>query len=78
MAGSIGVFGYQIWYYLLDGSWPVVPLKLVWTALFGEIPDTRWLGLGHVWNWLGGVPVIAAGVIAAYASFLLSDTLRRH
>jgi hypothetical protein len=77
MAGSIGVIGYQIGYFLLRGSWPHVVLQAMWVPLFGPIPDTQWLELGRVWNWVGDLPIAAAGIAAAYTAFLISDTLRQ-
>ena len=77
MACSIGVLGYQVWYFLLQGNWPAVPLQAVWVPLFGPVPNTQWMALGRIWGWFAGVPTAAAGIAAAYAAFLLSDTLRQ-
>jgi hypothetical protein len=77
VAIAIGVFGFQALHYWIAGSWPTVPVRLVWEALFGPMPDTQWMSLGRIWNWLGDLPIVAAGAALAYASFLASDTLRR-
>lgn len=77
MAGSIGVLGYQVGAYLIEGGWPAVSLQFIWVTLFGPIPNTQWMSLGRVWGWFGAVPVTVAGVVAAYALFLISDTLRQ-
>lgn len=77
LAGSIGVLGYQFFDYLIDGSWPAVPIHFILVSLFGNMPDIRWTSLDHVLSWLGEVPVSVAGMILAYMVFLLSDTLRR-
>jgi hypothetical protein len=77
LAGSIGVLGYQFFDYLIDGSWPAVPVHFIVASLFGDMPDVHWMSINHVLSWLGEVPVSVAGMILAYMTFLLSDTLRR-
>jgi hypothetical protein len=76
LAGSIGVFGYQFFYYLIEGNWPAVPIEFAVVSLFGAMPNIHWMSLGRVFNWLGGVPISVAGLVLAYTSYLLSDTLR--
>jgi hypothetical protein len=77
LAASVGVLGFQIVDYWIDGSWPPVSLHFVWNAMFGPFQNSDWLSLGLVWNALGTVPVVAAGMLIAYGTYLLSDTLRR-
>ena len=77
VAGSIGVLGYQVLDYWLEGGWPPVPLQSVWDSAFAALPGARFLPGGDIWRWLGGVPVSAAGIVAAYVAFLASDSLRR-
>ena len=76
LAGSVGVFGYQFFYYLIEGSWPAVPLEFIVVSLFGAMPDIQWAWLGQAMHWLGEVPVTVAGLVLGYTAFLLSDTLR--
>ena len=77
LAGSIGVLGFQVLYFVRVGAWQSVPIGDVWNSLFGKISMAQWLPFQSAWQWLGGVPVTVVGVTAAYLVFLASDTLRR-
>jgi hypothetical protein len=77
LAATIGVLGFQVFYYLKVGTWQSVPVQEVWDTLFGTLPIAQWAPLHGVWHWLGGLPVTVAGITAAYLVFLASDTLRR-
>jgi len=77
MASAIGVIGYQFFFYLIKETWPVVTAAQVWAPMFGPLPETQFLSLGHVWTWLGAWPMAALAFAASYVAFLASDTLRR-
>jgi hypothetical protein len=76
-AAAIGVLGFQALYFLLRGTWPGVPVALLWQTFFGPMPDSSSATFGWLLAWLGGVPLAAAGMALAYATFLASDSLRR-
>lgn len=66
-ACAIGVVGYQIGAYWIEGSWPSVPVRVVWEALFAT---------ENGGGWLGGLPVSATLLVLAYLLYLISDQLR--
>ncbi len=53
LAGSVGVFGYQFFDYLIVGSWPAVSMQFIVVSLFGAMPDIQWMLLGRVFQLAG-------------------------
>ena len=88
LAASLGVLGYQVLTLYFYRDWPAVSLGYAWQAfadlwhdVFGglfQLPQTTEPGsLGaRSLAWLAGQPLTLAGILLAYALFLLSDTLR--
>jgi len=66
-ACAVGVVGYQIGSYWIEGTWPSVPVRVVWEGLF-ELKS----GGGS----LGALPVSGTLLVLAYVLYFISDQLR--
>lgn len=77
LACSLGVLGYQSLTYLIYGTWPAVPVNVLWSKTIGDIPHFGgWIvdGLiGAVTSW----PLVGIGIVLSYSMLLWSDVLRR-
>ncbi|HTJ65029.1 MAG TPA: hypothetical protein VL899_14590 [Alphaproteobacteria bacterium] len=72
---AVGIFGYQILFWLKYGIWHPVPLSVVWQAAGLPLPTVSWSGVQKIFNWmfdltasLGGIGV-ALIAVQTYSSF---------
>lgn len=69
MAASIGVIGYQVGDYLIDGTWPSVPIQVTWLTFVGPVSGFRQPALERLWHWFGNLPAVAVSMVLAYVFF---------
>lgn len=69
----------QVIAWMEDGVWPPVPLSVVWTWVFGSLPDFSWKGTEHVVDWLirqnVGVVLFPVGLVLAYLGLKVQDAV---
>jgi hypothetical protein len=69
-ACAVGVVGYQIGSHWIEGTWPSVPVRVVWEGLF-ELESRGGRG-----GSLGGLPASGTLLVLAYVLYFISDQLR--
>ena len=61
--GGVGVFGYQVIFWLTYGEWLQVPNIRIWSELGGRYPMVASDGIQEIISWLLQCPASITGIV---------------
>lgn len=61
--GAIGIFGYQILFWLKYGAWQPIPVSVAWQAVGLPLPTVSWTGVQKIIDWMFDLTASLGGIV---------------